>query len=78
MFGYCLTLLLVFDFAFSSLTRGDEQKRASRIADPVYDHGFAARATRPGASCVALTARPGGIYRGLFERQATELIAAAE
>jgi hypothetical protein len=43
MFGYCLALLLVFDFAFSSLTRGDEQKRGSRIADPVYDHGFAAK-----------------------------------
>ncbi|HKU05837.1 MAG TPA: ATP-binding cassette domain-containing protein, partial [Bradyrhizobium sp.] len=26
----------------------------------------------------SLTARPGGIYRGLFERQATEFISAAE
>jgi hypothetical protein len=80
MFGYCLALLLVFDFAFSSLTRGDEQKRGSRIADPVYDHGFAAKfeGHEAWASCVALTARPGGIYRGLFERQATEFIAAAE
>src|SRR5438128_11905670 len=40
---YCLLLLLLFDFAWSSLTRGDEQERPVRIANPVYDHGFAAK-----------------------------------
>ena len=39
---YCLVLLLAFDFAWSSLTRGEEKARAARIANPVYDHGFAA------------------------------------
>ncbi len=43
MLAYCLALLLLFDFAWSSLTRGDEQSRGSRIAHPVYDHGFAAK-----------------------------------
>src|SRR5512139_3285168 len=40
---YCLVLFLLFDFAWSSLTPGDEQRRGSRIAHPVYDHGFAAK-----------------------------------
>lgn len=40
MFCYCLVLLLLFDFAWSSLTRGDELERAARVANPVYDHGF--------------------------------------
>ena len=40
---YCLGLFLLFDFAWSSLTRGEETQRAARIANPVYDHGFAAR-----------------------------------
>lgn len=40
---YCLVLFLLFDFAWSSLTLGDEQRRGSRIAHPVYDHGFAAK-----------------------------------
>jgi hypothetical protein len=39
---YCLALLLAFDFAWSSLTRGEETLRPARIANPVYDHGFAA------------------------------------
>jgi lysophospholipase L1-like esterase len=43
MFSYCLLLFLLFDFAYSSLTRGDEQRRGSRIAHPVYDHGFASK-----------------------------------
>jgi hypothetical protein len=38
---YCLLLFLVFDFAWSSLTMGEEQARPARIAHPVYDHGFA-------------------------------------
>ena len=38
---YCVLLLLLFDFAWSSLTRGEEQDRPVRIANPVYDHGFA-------------------------------------
>jgi len=40
--AYCLALFLVFDFAYSSLTRGEENQRAARVADPNYDHGFAA------------------------------------
>jgi hypothetical protein len=39
---YCLALFFVFDFAYSSLTMGEEIRRGARIADPVYDHGFAA------------------------------------
>src|SRR6187402_212255 len=39
---YCLVLFLAFDFAWSSLTRGEETLRPARIANPVYDHGFAA------------------------------------
>lgn len=39
---YCLVLFLAFDFAYSSLTRGEETRRPARIANPVYDHGFAA------------------------------------
>lgn len=42
IFAYCLVLFLAFDFAYSSLTRGEEKARAARIANPVYDHGFAA------------------------------------
>jgi len=40
---YCLALYLLFDFGYSSLTRGEEQQRAVRIANPVYDHGFSAK-----------------------------------
>jgi hypothetical protein len=40
---YCLALFLVFDFAYSSLTGGQEQARVARIHDPVYDHGLAAK-----------------------------------
>jgi hypothetical protein len=43
MFGYCFAIFLLLDFAWSSLTRGDEQRRGSRISHPVYDHGFAAK-----------------------------------
>ena len=39
---YCLVLFLAFDFAYSTLTRGEETQRNPRIADAVYDHGFAA------------------------------------
>jgi hypothetical protein len=39
--AYCLVLLLGFDFAYSSLTMGEEQARLARVANPVYDHGFA-------------------------------------
>ena len=40
--AYCLVLFLAFDFAYSSLTRGEERERPARIASPAYDHGFAA------------------------------------
>jgi hypothetical protein len=40
LFVYCLALLLVLDFAYSSLTMGEEA-RSLRIANPVYDHGLA-------------------------------------
>jgi ATP-binding cassette, subfamily B, bacterial len=40
----------------------------------VFDHG---KIVEQGTHAT-LTARPGGIYRGLFERQATEFISAAE
>jgi ATP-binding cassette subfamily B protein len=40
----------------------------------VFDHG---RIVEQGTHA-ALAARPGGLYRGLFERQATEFVAAAE
>jgi hypothetical protein len=40
--AYCLALFLAFDFAWSSLTRGEEVQRPVRIANPVYDHGLAA------------------------------------
>jgi hypothetical protein len=39
---YCLALFLVFDFLYSAFTMGQEKARSARIADPVYDHGFAA------------------------------------
>jgi len=42
MILYCLALFLVFDFLWSSFTRGQEQERVARIYDPVFDHGFAA------------------------------------
>jgi len=38
---YCLALFLMFDFAYSTFTRGQEQERIARTYDPVYDHGFA-------------------------------------
>ncbi len=38
---YCLALFLMFDFAYSTFTRGQEQARIARIYDPVYDHGLA-------------------------------------
>jgi hypothetical protein len=38
---YCLILLLAFDFAWSSLTMGEEKERSARIANAVYDHGLA-------------------------------------
>jgi hypothetical protein len=41
MVVYCLALFLGFDFAYSSLTRGQEQARVARIYDPVYDHTLA-------------------------------------
>jgi hypothetical protein len=39
---YCLALFLGFDFLYSAVTMGQEKARSARIADPVYDHGFAA------------------------------------
>jgi hypothetical protein len=39
---YCLMLFLAFDFAYSGLTMGQDKHRSPRIANPVYDHGFAA------------------------------------
>lgn len=42
VFVYCLALFLAFDFAYSSLTRGEEKERSARIANAIYDHGFAA------------------------------------
>jgi hypothetical protein len=39
---YAIALFLGYDFAYSSLTRGEETQRAARIANPVYNHGFAA------------------------------------
>jgi lysophospholipase L1-like esterase len=41
MFLYCLALFLLFDLAYSTFTRGQEQARLARVYDPVYDHGFA-------------------------------------
>jgi hypothetical protein len=41
-FAYCLALFLAIDFAYSTLTRGEEKQRPARIANPAYDHGFAA------------------------------------
>jgi hypothetical protein len=38
---YCLVLFLAFDFAYSTFTRRQEQARAARISDPVYDHSLA-------------------------------------
>ena len=42
LFGYCLALFLAFDFVYSSLTMGEEKERSPRIANAIYDHGFAA------------------------------------
>jgi hypothetical protein len=39
--AYCLVLLLGFDFAYSSLTMGEEKQRSARVANAIYDHGFA-------------------------------------
>jgi hypothetical protein len=39
---YCLALFLGFDLVYSAFTMGQEKARSARIADPVYDHGFAA------------------------------------
>lgn len=41
-FVYCVVLFLAFDLLFSSLTSGEENERSVRIANPIYDHGFAA------------------------------------
>jgi hypothetical protein len=41
MVFYCFALFLIFDFAYSALTMGEERGRAARVYDPVYDHGFA-------------------------------------
>lgn len=42
LFAYCLALFFAFDFAYSTLSKGEEKQRPARIANPVYDHGFAA------------------------------------
>jgi len=41
IFFYCVGLFLAFDILYSSLTSGEESERSARIANPVYDHGFA-------------------------------------
>jgi hypothetical protein len=40
LFLYCLALFLLFDFAYSLYTMGQERERSARVADPVYDHGL--------------------------------------
>lgn len=40
---YCLALFLCSTSPGPSLTRGEETQRVARIANPVYDHGFAAK-----------------------------------
>jgi hypothetical protein len=40
MLFYCLGLFLLFDFAYSAVTKGDERERTARIYDAVFDHGF--------------------------------------
>jgi hypothetical protein len=42
VFLYCVALFLAFDFAYSMLSRGEEKDRQARVANPRYDHGFAA------------------------------------
>src|ERR1700686_2608899 len=42
VFVYCLALFFAFDFAYSTLTQGEEKQRPARIANSIYDHGFAA------------------------------------
>src|SRR6266404_3193594 len=42
LFMYCLALFLAFDFAYSSLSGREEKERQVRIANAIYDHGFAA------------------------------------
>ena len=42
LFLYCLVLFLAFDFVYSTLTRGEEKQRNPRIANAIYNHGFAA------------------------------------
>jgi hypothetical protein len=42
LIAYCLALFLLFDFAYSSLTRGEETGRSSRVVNTTYDHGLAA------------------------------------
>jgi hypothetical protein len=42
LFLYALALFLVFDFAYSNLTRTSEKRQTVHIADPNYHHGFAA------------------------------------
>ncbi len=42
LFVYCLALFLAFDFAYSSLSGREEKQRSVRVANAIYDHGFAA------------------------------------
>ena len=42
VFLYCVALFLAFDFSYSALTRGEENNRSARVANPRYDHGMAA------------------------------------
>jgi hypothetical protein len=39
---YCVGLFLAFDFVYSLLSGGEERQRSPRIANAIYDHGFAA------------------------------------
>jgi hypothetical protein len=42
IFVYCVVLFLAFDFAYSTITRGEEKEHPARIANAIYDHGLAA------------------------------------
>lgn len=41
MFGYCVVLFVLLDFAYSSLAGDNQDPPSARIAHPIYDHGFA-------------------------------------
>ena len=51
---YCLALFFVFDFAYSSLTMGEETQRGARVAHPIYNHGLATNFDRQKSSILAV------------------------